>query len=484
MSHYTFKAGLLACMLALSYTLCAQNTGIEVPVSTFLGNGQRNYYGNVAPEKLDTLWSFYLGEGISPAYGNPNKLWKGAGWTGQPLVVVENGRPFLIQGAFDYHLKKIDAQTGQIVWQYAFDDILKGTGTIWHNPQAKNTKEEYIVMQGSRRGVKNWPDAPHCESFRAVSLLTGEELWRMDVRKTHSYSRDCDASALVVSDTAYIPLENGIFTILDPNPALADKNKGQRYPFVFQELWLYEHADTLIHGAYVESESSPCVLGNRIYITAGSGRVYGYNRTTRCFDWVFEIGSDLNGSPVVTSDSCLLIPVEKEFITGRGGVFKINPALPPEQCVVWFMPVADYRWFHWQGGIVGSVAINDSYVPDTVPHLAAFVATDGYLYVVDHRTTEPGNLALGPDSATWYPSPRTVYKEWIGPTISTPIFTSDKLIAALDNGLFLYAYDACNHFSLLDHLPGIQADATPTVWDGKLYLATFQGYMLCLGKKE
>jgi hypothetical protein len=36
---------------------------------TFLGNEKHNYYGNIAPNKLDTLWKLYLGESISPAYG-------------------------------------------------------------------------------------------------------------------------------------------------------------------------------------------------------------------------------------------------------------------------------------------------------------------------------------------------------------------------------------------------------------------------------
>ena len=28
----------------------------EVLISTYLGNEQRNYYGNEAPEKLDLIW--------------------------------------------------------------------------------------------------------------------------------------------------------------------------------------------------------------------------------------------------------------------------------------------------------------------------------------------------------------------------------------------------------------------------------------------
>ena len=93
---------------------------IVIPViPTFLGNNERNYYGRNAPEKLDLIWKLYLGEGetvISRKIGS--KIWAGAGWTGQALLIQEDGRLYLIQGAFDHRLKKIDAETGDIIWEY------------------------------------------------------------------------------------------------------------------------------------------------------------------------------------------------------------------------------------------------------------------------------------------------------------------------------------------------------------------------------
>ena len=55
-------------------------------------------------------------------------------------------------------------------------------------------------------------------SYRAISLYDGSELWRLDVRMTDSYSRDVDGSCLVINDTLYIGLENGMLTIMDPDP--------------------------------------------------------------------------------------------------------------------------------------------------------------------------------------------------------------------------------------------------------------------------
>ena len=474
----------LLVLICVQLAVLSQKPVVEVNVGTYLGDEQRNFYGDKAPEKLDTIWRLYLGEGISPAYGNPNKLWKGAGWTGQPLVVEEDGHPYLIQGAFDYHLKKIDAETGEIIWQYKFDDILKGTGTIWHNKNAQSKDEEYVIIQGSRRGVKNTINSKYCESLRAVSYFTGKELWRMNVKQTRSYSRDVDGSALVVNDTGYLALENGLFTVFDPNPQDVEMRDGMMQPKIYKEIPFFEMADTIIHGGNIESESSPCLLNGRVYTTAGSGRVYGYNISKGAVDWVFEIGADLNGSPTVTYDSCLLIPVEKQYIEGKGGVFKLDPSKSPNEAVVWYFPVEDKEWFHWEGGIVGSIGINDRYVGSDDTHCAAFIGVDGFLYVVDHENMMDGVVVTGSDNKTLYHTPVSMLKEPIGGTISTPIIVGNKLIAPLDKGLYLYEYDETGNFSLLDVIEDIQIDATPVCYKGRLYVASYDGYLYCLGEKE
>jgi len=71
---------------------------IEVVNSTFLGNEKRNYYGNSLPNQLSVIWKHYLGGGkttISRKSGEKN--WYGSGWTGQPLLVLENNYPHLIK---------------------------------------------------------------------------------------------------------------------------------------------------------------------------------------------------------------------------------------------------------------------------------------------------------------------------------------------------------------------------------------------------
>jgi hypothetical protein len=257
-----------------------QDKKIEVLISTFLGNEKRNYYGNEAPDKLDSVWKIYLGEGISPAYGT-DKVWKGAGWTGQPLLVKEDDELYLIQGAFDYHLKKIRAKTGELVWQYKFEDILKGTGTIWVNKNTDNPENKYIIMQGSRLGFWNSHDDKYIPSFRAVSYLTGKELWRMNVKKTECSSRDVDGSAVVIDSLAYLALENGIFTVFSPNPKYMERRDGVVQPKILQEITYYTKKDIELHGDDLVSESSPTVLNGRVFTLSGTGRIYGYNFTRK-----------------------------------------------------------------------------------------------------------------------------------------------------------------------------------------------------------
>ena len=463
-----------------SDTINISENVIKPIIPTFLGNWQRNYYGNKAPEKLNIKWKLYLGKGetvISRKKGS--RIWAGAGWTGQALIVKENNEFFLIQGAYDHNLKKINASNGKLVWQYKFDDVIKGTGTLWIDNTDKN-KTDLVILQGSRLGTNHFLDAKHIPSYRAISYNTGKELWRLDVKWTHSYSRDVDASALILKDTAYIGLENSLFTVFNPDYRKASLIDNMLQPEIFQELKLYTLDDVRKHKNNIVTESSPSLLNNHIYVASGSGHVFGYNLKTKKLDWNFYIGSDMDGSAVVTSDSCLMISVEKQYIKGKGGAFKLNPAYKNKEAVEWFFPVENTNFAGWEGGIIGSIAINDNYIDANDDKLAAFTAIDGYLYVVKHQVQKDGAFALGPDSTTYYPVPELVFKMKVGPSISTPIFVNNKLIVAGYWGIYLFQYDKKNNFTLIDKKPG-SYESTPIVNDGKIFVASRNGYLYCYG---
>ncbi|MBI3509809.1 MAG: PQQ-binding-like beta-propeller repeat protein [Bacteroidetes bacterium] len=453
---------------------------IDIRVSTFLGNEKRNYYGDSASDKLNVIWKTFLGKGTTIVTAKKGvEEWFGAGWTGQPLVVKEKNKTWLIQGAFDHNLKKIDAATGEVTWNYSFDDILKGTGTIWKNDSAKDPQNRIVIMQGSRKGVDVEMCSGIANSFRAVSFFTGKEVWRFNVKHTASYSRDCDASALVVNDTAYIGLENGKFISFDPGKE-TQPDDSVFHPRVFSEEQLYNNEDAAKHGGNLVTESSPARIGDHVYITAGSGHVYGYSLTKKIIDWDFYIGSDLDGTPVVTSDSCILIPVEKQYITGNGGIFKLDPKKDPAQCVQWYFPTGDLHFADWEGGVVGSVAVNDFYNKGGDDHLAAFTGIDGELNVVQYDRIEKDSMSTGPDGKTKYPVPVLRYHKHIGSSISTPIFVQDHLIAAGYSGIYLFSYSANGNFFPLDFHPGI-FEASPVANGGKIFIASRDGYLYCFG---
>jgi outer membrane protein assembly factor BamB len=368
------------------------------------------------------------------------------------------------------------------VWKYKFDDIIKGTGTIWINEKAQSDDEKLVIMQGSRRGEGTKGDM--ALSFRGISYATGKELWKMNSKKTPSYSRDVDGSAAFIGDTAYIDLENGIFTTFSPDPKKGSERNGVFQPQIYSETNLWNDADIKAHGGNLVAESSPTHLGDRIYIVSGAGHVYGYNLKTHKVDWDFYIGSDMDGSAPVTNDKCLLVTVEKEYIKGDGGVFKLDPSKPEKEAALWYFPVVSKHFAFWEGGIIGSAAVNDRYISENDTHIAAFLAIDGNLYVVDHKNITE-ETTFGPDGVTKYRKPKLLFKQYVGASISSPIIVGNKIVACTYEGIFLFEYDKNMNFKLLDKKKGISFEASPICHNNRIYVVSnTTGLMYCLGEKK
>ena len=337
-----------------------------------------------------------------------------------------------------------------------------------------------IIFQGSRLGYGKYLDTKYVPSYRAISLINGKELWRLNVKMTDSYSRDVDGSCLIIKDTLYIGLENGNFNVIDPDPSNTVLIDNMNQPPILQEFQLYNKTDIIAHKKNLVTESSPCKIGNHIYIASGSGHVYGYNMDKDSLDWEFFIGSDIDGSAVVTDDNCLLVSIEKQYINGNGGLFKLNPKKKGNSCVEWFFPVEGTKMESWEGGIIGTAAIKNSYKKPNEPNLTAIIGINGYLYVIDHKKLENNKLNLGPNKMHKYPAPKVTYSEFIGPSISTPLIVNDKLIVAGYNGIRLYKFKDNQTLRLLDEFQS-EFEATPFVHDNKIYIASRNGFLYCFG---
>ncbi len=456
---------------------------IQVFSGTFLGNETRNYYGDSLPNELNVVWKFEIGGGETNPTGKKVEVWKGAGWTGQPLIIEEKGVPYIIQGCYDHTLKKIHALTGKLVWEYSYDDVLKGTGTIWVDPKAENPLNRFIILQGARIGLENNLRTDTIPSYRAISYLTGKEIWRMNVKKGPSFSRDVDGSALLVNDTVYIGLENGLLTIITPGTNNVNVVEDKAYKNILNEYPLFDKTDIPKHGGELVIESSPCRIKEHIYLTTGSGHVYGFNLETREVDWDLYLGADMNGSPVVTNDGCLIVTLEKQFIEGNGGAMKIDPSKKPEESVLWYFPTGNREFAGWNGGVVGSVGVNDHYKNEFDLSLACVSALDGNLYLLDHKKVNDTLKVKGPDGVTEYNTPLLLSTANIGPTISTPIFVDNKICAAGYGGIYIFEVVKGYQLQQKAMFKGI-FESTPIAYQSKVFIASKNGYLYCFGKSN
>lgn len=468
----------------------------ELSIPTYLGNPQRRYYGRGVPTGLNIAQKFPLGTGVTYV-GSTRKVWSGAGWTGQPTITRDRGRTYLIIGSYDYHLRKIDFETNEEVWKYKFDDVIKGSSSVYIDETA-DENNRIVILQGSRTGRPKGGLAP---SFRAISFRTGQELWKLDIRKTLSYSRDNDSSALYLENGIIFNAgENGIGYFLDSATKKAGKKSGFLQPKVFSEVQLYEKSDRARQGGNLVCESSPARLDDRLFVAAGSGHIYGIDINTRKISWDFFTGSDLDGTVAVSRSRHLFCAIEKQYIPGRGGAIKLNPDKPPAESVEWFLPTGNAKVGSWEGGIIGSVSINDEYNPDNFPPLFATHAIDGYLYVGSQEKTT-GDRVPGPSGKGSYNTPVVLAKQKIGPSISTPIFTDGyKLVTAGYNGVYLFQlnwetaaagepgaianslgdYYRLNLEAIGRFKPGISFESTPVVWDGNIIICSRDGWLYTL----
>ena len=182
-------------------------------------------------------------------------------------------------------------------------------------------------------------------------------------------------------------------------------------------------------------------------------------------------------------------------------MIKLNPNQPAQESVEWFLPTGNVRLNGWQGGIIGSVAINDEYNLAGFPPLFATNALDGYLYI-GSQTQITGKKVKGPLNRRSYDTPLIVFKHKIGPSISTPIFTDGyKLITASYNGVYLFnlswedavpnAADAVpttqgDYYRLRVEQagrfqPDVSFESTPVVWEGKVMICGRDGWLHTLG---
>jgi len=487
--------------------------GDGVKVSTFLGNEARRLYGlGPPPSELKLIWKTTIGSGLTSGVrkkgDKPNKPikpaeWSGTGWTGQPAIVRDKGDLYLVVGGLDHNLHKIEMKSGGVVWEYAYDDIIKSSPTVIEDPHPAKRSERYLVLAGSRRGFPSDYTDPSLAPYRAVSFSTGKEVWRLPVPLTASYSRDVDGSGFFFDKRMYSGVESGWFYKLDPFRTLP-WNGYQTPRITARRLLLGDPGDASAHGGNLVLEASPSLIGDTVYISSGSGHVYGMRTSDLKVVWDYRTGSDLDGTPVTTGAGKLLVAVEKQYIEGQGGVLMLDPGQRPAASVKWFFPTGDRTLGDWEGGVIGSVAVNDTYDPrGRRPRLASFIAIDGNLYVVSQNALTGGDVP-GPNLDGPYRTPKLIAKFWVGGGIGTPIMVGDTIVAAgYDAKVHLYrivyskaAKGAAGALMSPDggwsrvrvketssFSGGGAFESTPVMWKGRVFIGSRDGSLYCLGNR-
>lgn len=472
----------------------------QLLLPTFLGNDQRRVYGRGAPEKLTVQNRFRLGAGRTRING-ALQVWGGAGWTGQPTLVRDQGRIYLVIGSFDHHLRKIDLASNQEVWRYKFDDVIKGSATIFIDRHASE-ENRIVILQGSRAGIFHGLASPFVPSFRAVSFRTGRELWRLNVKRTPSYSRDNDSSAIFLGDgLVFNAAENGIGYFINSDASRVEKVGDAAQPEIVAEVDLFHKEDYYRHGGNLVAEASPARLHNRLYIASGAGHIFGVDIKENRVVWDFFTGADMNGTTAVSQDGYLFAAVEKQYIPGPGGVLKLDPVKTGAESVRWYLPTLNRGYAEWRGGVIGSVGLNDEYVGPDRPALFAALGVDGNLYLGSQHEVS-GQKTPGPLARTKFDIPKVVCQKRIGPSISTPVFTDqDRLVAATYQGVYLFqihfepapapgpetltapngknfkvALEQKDHF-----LGGYSFEATPAIWGDQVMICCRDSYLYTLG---
>jgi outer membrane protein assembly factor BamB len=340
---------------------------------------------------------------------------------------------------------------------------------------------DIMILQGSRYGFGNRMSDSLIPSFRAISFRTGQEMWRFNVPRTRSYSRDVDGSALLYNGKVVLGAENGILYVL--NPTETEIRQGIIQPKIISEYILFDKKDIIKHRGNLTIESSPALANDVVYISCGSGHIYGVNLKEDSVVWNFRTGSDLDGSVTITDDNKLLCGIEKQYIKGKGGMIKLDPSKNPPDCVDWFFPTGDKKLNDWEGGIIGSQAVNE-YIKDRKKQMVAFNAIDGHLYVVSLHDTS--GRVLGFDGKTIYPRPKLLFKKKIGGSISTPVFVDDYLITQ-GYGQELYVFHIEYETLKFIQVGSINIgciESTPIFWENKIFIGSRDGYFYCIGEKD
>ncbi len=424
---------------------------------TFRGNPSRSYYGKgpvprTAPQVLHRFpdkpmcrSSSNLGE---------TKVWCGMGWTGQPLIAEREDRRWAVFGGYDGHIHFMDALTGErILPDVPTNDIIKGTPTM--DPDGYP-----LVYSGSRDNL-----------LRVMAIDrpgTAEVLWSLDSESVppNLWNDDWDSSPIILGDYLVEGSESSRFWVIklnrsyDPLTSLVRVNPKVVFttPVWDQEVLAANGDD------HASVESSVTVYRDTAYFGTSAGLIWGYDlspiRRGGQPKQVFRFYTAGDNDPSVVVDDKGMLYIAGEFDRDLprarevGQLTKVDPRNKVNPIVWAFTETTNVgAGIYGTPGIVGNNVI---------------VATDsGRLIALDRATgTVKWELKLQ------------------GPLWASPVIV-DKVLLIGDCKGFFHAFDVSNPDVAPPKLWSLELggciEATPAVWDGRIYIGTRGGYLFTLG---
>lgn len=431
-----------------------------VGMLTFRGNPTRSYYGQgpVPRTAPSVLWRYprdrqmcsdSTSEGVT-------KQWCGTGWTGQPnLWERPDGSTWVMFGAYDRAYHVLDAATGdEALPSLPTGDINKGSATL--DPDGFP-----LYYAGSRDNL-----------LRVVALDRAEPtvLWSLDAQSVNPriWNDDWDGAPILVGDYLVEGGENSRLHVIKLNRGYGPDGLVTVAPeLVFSAAGWDDQLLADIGDRKVSIENSVAIAGDIAYFGNSGGLVQGWDLSgyrdgsgrepTRVFR--YWMGDDTDASVVVDSEGYLYVAAEYERKLPRarevGQLVKLDPR-NPDNPLVWSF--AD-QGSGGDSGIWSTPALHKGVV----------------------ITTTHGGRAIGLDQATgavlWT-------KRLGGQAWQSPVIVDDVWIQG-DCGGVLKAYDVADPRvdpPLLWELTiGGCLEATPTVWKGRIYLGSRNGFFYAIG---
>jgi outer membrane protein assembly factor BamB len=246
------------------------------------------------------------------------------------------------------------------------------------------------------------------------------------------------------------------------------------------ETWTDELLDLIRPSGYLATsvENSAALFEGRVYFANSAGRVLGLDITNVdrgiapiVFD--YWVGDDVDASIVVDEEGMIYVAAQYERYLERaeslGQLIKLDPYTSGDP-YVWGMyslvePPADRLWrtdipTSAKGGLWSTPALGDG--------VLYALTNKGFLVVVDRETgaelwvDEVGN-------SSW----------------SSPVVIDDHLLVATKSG-YLRSYDISTPAEPVREwevkVGEGQIEATPAVWEGRIYVGTRDGFMYALGE--